>query len=116
LQESPTEPGKTALEKRHPQVIKPNRSRLSGASPKEPRCPAADIHAGGEHSAKHRIINARISIGRYLDVRNGRRPRASLDRRMPDQAYFTPLPGRMAAWPTADVPLTDAEKLFRITI
>ena len=28
------------------------------STPKEPRCPAADIHAGGEHSAKHRIINA----------------------------------------------------------
>ena len=28
---------------------------------------------------------------------NGRRPHSSLDRRTPDQVYFTPLPIRMAA-------------------
>ncbi len=37
------------------------------------------------------------SIGRYLDFYNGRRPHSSLDRRTPDQAYFTPQPIRMAA-------------------
>jgi Integrase core domain len=58
------------------------------------------------------VAEARTSIGRYLDFYNGRRPHSSLDRRTPDQAYFTPLPIRMAAT-TADAPLIDAEKLFR---
>ena len=40
---------------------------------------------------------ARASIGRYLDFYNGRRPHSSLDETTPDQAYFTPLPIRMAA-------------------
>ena len=40
---------------------------------------------------------ARASIGRYLDFYNGRRPHSSLDGTTPDQAYFTPLPIRMAA-------------------
>jgi len=35
--------------------------------------------------------------GRYLDFYNGRRPHSSLDGTTPDQAYFTPLPIRMAA-------------------
>src|ERR1700704_5808674 len=43
------------------------------------------------------VAEARTSIGRYLDFYNGRRPHSSLDRRTPDQAYFTPLPIRMAA-------------------
>ena len=43
------------------------------------------------------VSEARASIGRYLDFYNGRRPHSSLDRRTPDQAYFTPLPIRMAA-------------------
>jgi putative transposase len=38
------------------------------------------------------VAEARTSIGRYLAFYNGRRPHASLDRRTPDQAYFTPLP------------------------
>src|SRR6266850_1286511 len=42
------------------------------------------------------VAEARTSIGRYLDFYNGRRPHSSLDRRTPDQAYFTPLPIRMA--------------------
>ncbi len=42
-------------------------------------------------------VNARASIGRYLDFYNGRRPHSSLDGTTPDQAYFTPLPIRMAA-------------------
>ena len=43
------------------------------------------------------VAEARTSIGRYLDFYNGRRPHSSLDRRTPDQAYFTPLLIRMAA-------------------
>jgi putative transposase len=43
------------------------------------------------------VGEARTSIGRYLDFYNGRRPHASLDRRTPDQAYFNPLPLRVAA-------------------
>src|SRR5687768_6570216 len=43
------------------------------------------------------VSEARASIGRYLDFYNGRRPHASLDGTTPDQAYFTPLPLRLAA-------------------
>jgi putative transposase len=43
------------------------------------------------------VSAARASIGRYLDFYNGRRPHSSLDGTTPDQAYFTPLPIRMAA-------------------
>ena len=43
------------------------------------------------------ISDARASIGRYLDFYNGRRPHSSLDGMTPDQAYFTPLPLRLAA-------------------
>ena len=43
------------------------------------------------------VGEARASIGRYLDFYNGRRPHASLDGITPDQAYFMPLPLRMAA-------------------
>jgi len=43
------------------------------------------------------VGDARTSIGRYVDVYNGRRPHSSLDRRTPDQVYFNPLPSRMAA-------------------
>jgi putative transposase len=43
------------------------------------------------------VSEARKSLGRYLDFYNGRRPHSSLDRRTPDQAYFNPLPIRMAA-------------------
>jgi putative transposase len=43
------------------------------------------------------VGEARMSIGRYLDFYNGRRPHSSLDRRTPDQAYFSPLPLRTAA-------------------
>ena len=48
-------------------------------------------------SAYDSVSEARKSIGRYLDFYNGRRPHPSLDRRTPDQAYFTPLAIRMAA-------------------
>jgi putative transposase len=41
--------------------------------------------------------DARTSIGRNLDFYNCRRPDSSLDGATPDQAYFTPLPIRMAA-------------------
>ena len=43
------------------------------------------------------VPEARRSIGRYLEFYNGRRPHTALDRRTPDQAYFDPLPLRMAA-------------------
>src|SRR5882672_5493989 len=43
------------------------------------------------------VGEARASIGRYLDFYNGRRPHSSLDGTTPDQAYFTPLPLRLAA-------------------
>ncbi len=43
------------------------------------------------------VSEGRASIGRYLDFYNGRRPHSSLDGTTPDQAYFTPLPIRMAA-------------------
>ena len=43
------------------------------------------------------VGEARASIGRYLDFYNGCRPHSSLDDVTPDQAYFTPLPFRLAA-------------------
>ena len=43
------------------------------------------------------VSDARASIGRYLDLYNRRRPHSSLDGITPDQAYFTPLPLRLAA-------------------
>jgi putative transposase len=43
------------------------------------------------------VSDARASMGRYLDFYNGRRPHSSLDGMTPDQAYFTPLPLRLAA-------------------
>jgi putative transposase len=43
------------------------------------------------------VSEARTSIGRYLDFYNHRRPHSSLDCTTPDQAYFNPLPIRMAA-------------------
>ena len=43
------------------------------------------------------VPEARASIGRYLLFYNARRPHTALDRRTPDQAYFDPLPLRMAA-------------------
>ena len=43
------------------------------------------------------VCEARASIGRYLDFYNARRPHSSLDGTTPDQAYFPPLPLRLAA-------------------
>ena len=43
------------------------------------------------------VSEARASIGRYLDFYNARRPHSSLDDITPDQAYFNPLPLRLAA-------------------
>jgi len=45
------------------------------------------------------VSDARASIGRYLDLYNGRRPHSSLDGMTPDQAYFgyPMLPVRLAA-------------------
>src|SRR5471030_2712430 len=43
------------------------------------------------------VGEARISIGRYLDFYNRKRPHSSLDRRTPDEAYFDPTPFIAAA-------------------
>jgi putative transposase len=43
------------------------------------------------------VPEARASLDRYIAFYNGRRPHTALDRRTPDQAYFDPLPHRMAA-------------------
>ena len=43
------------------------------------------------------VSEARASIGRYFDFYNRRRPHSSLDDATPDQAYFNPLPLRLAA-------------------
>ena len=43
------------------------------------------------------VSEARTSIGRYFDFYNRRRPHSSLDDATPDQAYFNPLPIRLAA-------------------
>src|ERR1700727_418856 len=43
------------------------------------------------------VSEARISIGRYLDFYNGRRPHSSLGARTPDRAYFAELPTLAAA-------------------
>ena len=38
------------------------------------------------------VAEARASLGRYLNFYNSQRPHSSLDRKTPDEAYFTPLP------------------------
>jgi putative transposase len=43
------------------------------------------------------VSEARASIDRYLNFCNRRRPHSSLDGATPDQAYFNPLPFRVAA-------------------
>jgi putative transposase len=43
------------------------------------------------------VGDARGSIGRYINFYNSKRPHSSLDEATPDQAYFAPLPIRMAA-------------------
>ena len=43
------------------------------------------------------VSEASASIGRYLDFYNRRRPHSSLDDATPNQAYFNPLPIRLAA-------------------
>ena len=47
--------------------------------------------------ASDSVSEARSSIGRYLAFYNHRRPHSSLDRRTPDEAYFTPSPLAAAA-------------------
>jgi putative transposase len=43
------------------------------------------------------VAQARSSLGRYLDFYNRLRPHSSLDRRTPDEAYFSPPPLAVAA-------------------
>jgi putative transposase len=43
------------------------------------------------------VADARASLGRYLDFYNRLRPHSSLDRRTPDEAYFSTLPMAVAA-------------------
>ena len=43
------------------------------------------------------VAEARALLGRYLNFYNSRRPHSSLDRKTPDEAYFTALPMRAAA-------------------
>ena len=43
------------------------------------------------------VAEARASLGRYLNFYNSQRPHSSLDRKTPDEAYFTPLPLTVAA-------------------
>jgi putative transposase len=43
------------------------------------------------------VSEARASIGQYLSFYNGQRPHSALDRKTPDQAYFTQLPLSAAA-------------------
>lgn len=47
--------------------------------------------------AYNSVGEARTSIGRYFSFYNGRRPHSSLDRRTPDQAYFSQLSQTAAA-------------------
>ena len=51
----------------------------------------------GYLSAYASVGEARISIGRYLDFYNRKRPHSSLDRQTPDEVYFDHLPQRAAA-------------------
>ena len=43
------------------------------------------------------VSDARVSIGKYLNFYNGRRPHSSLDRQTPDNAYFNALMPILAA-------------------
>ena len=43
------------------------------------------------------VAEARVSLGRYLEFYNRRRPHSSLGARTPEQAYLDHMPQRMAA-------------------
>jgi putative transposase len=43
------------------------------------------------------VAEARASLGRYFDFYNRQRPHSSLDRKTPNEAYFTSLPLAVAA-------------------
>ena len=57
---------------------------------------SACIRSNAYLRAYDSVSEARASVGRYLDLYNGRRPH-SIDGTTPDKAYFTPLPLRLAA-------------------
>ena len=61
------------------------------------RAAVAQRQTRGGVSARLRQRQRGPSIGRYLDFYNARRPHSSLDGMTPDQAYFPPLPLRLAA-------------------
>ena len=71
--------------------------RLAGQRLRRAAVAQRQIRGGVSAGLRQRQSEARASIGRYLDFYNRRRPHSSLDGTTPDQAYFTPLPLRMAA-------------------
>jgi putative transposase len=54
-------------------------------------------HEGVYLKACDSISEVRVSIDHYLDFYNSGRPHSSLDDKTLDQAYFSPLPLRLAA-------------------
>jgi putative transposase len=60
------------------------------------------------------VADARAGLGRYLSFYNTRRPHQSLDRRPPDEAYFTlPTPVPAMHKQRRKIHLAAARKLFR---
>ena len=57
------------------------------------RCPAPLAYL----RAYDTVAEARASLGRYMDFYNRLRPHSSLDRRTPDEAYFSSPPIAVAA-------------------
>ena len=57
------------------------------------RCPAPLTYL----KAYNTVAEARHSLASYFGFYNSRRPHSSLDGTTPDQAYFNPLPLRLAA-------------------
>ena len=59
------------------------------------------------------VSEALYSIGRYLYFYNGRRPHSSLDGTTPHHAYSHPAASPLGSLTVAEIPLIDAENLFR---